>query len=227
MRSIGPNRSLRHHEQELLFVAAKCLSYNDEKVQALGRELLAQRVKLKESRNTLELAEDDEVLANAMVQAKDRYRDRSLIQLGSLMDAIHPGERSMVFRMAPSAIANLGYDAETVEIDKLLVKLRQYDKTDPVRLAYEEKLVDQNEEFTKAREKQSEAALNLAEERAMVLRVKMANDRFREVQFGKLLGVVDKATAEFLFQLRSRPTSKGSNEETPETPTPDAQTTQG
>lgn len=220
MRSIGPNRSLRHHEQEMLFVAAKCLSYNEEKVQAIGNALLAQRVKLKEARNTLELAEDDEVLANAMVQAKDRYRDRSLVQLGALMDAIHPGERDMIFRMTPSAIANLGYDAETVEIDKLLVKLRQYDKADPVRLAYEEKLVDQNEEFTKAREKQSEAALKLAEERAMVLRVKMANDRFREVEFGKLLGAVDKATAEFLFQLRTKPSSKGNDEETTKTTTP-------
>ena len=218
MRAIGPNSSLRKHEQEMLFTGAKCKAHQKAEVQAIGELLLAQRKKMKTMRDELEDAEDDLVIANAMVSAKDYVRDRSLISTGAMIDAIHPGSRDKLFSKAPSVLAKLGYDKESDAIDQVLVKLKTFPENDPVRMVYEKLLAQQNQAFRKARSEQQEANLELTRIRTVVLRVKMDNDRFREQQFGALLAHVSKVEAEALFSLRTKSTkAKAASEQATET----------
>ena len=122
MRVLGPDQSLRRHDLELLYSGARCKAHPDAKVVAIGDEFLEQRKVLSTMRTEFEAIEDAETIADALVAMKDWFRDRSLVTLGALVDAIHPGDRALIFAKPPSETARLGYDEESKAIDKIVAK---------------------------------------------------------------------------------------------------------
>jgi hypothetical protein len=221
MRLLGKGKSLRVHEKDLLHLAAIAKAHQDPRVQAVGQACWERNAALKATRKTLDDAEDLLVIAVALVAAKDVVRDATLVSMVRFADHLGGGDRARIFNMAPSAIARLGYDSETAEIDSALTRVRQLATDHPLRNEYEARLAADNEAFQAASKSASETEQKLVAARFAVLTAKVESDRFRETQYGVLVSLVGKAQAETMFKKWSR-SEVAEDEETvePTTPTP-------
>jgi hypothetical protein len=200
MKILGPESSLRRHEQDVLFTGAACKAHPKQEVKDIGEEFLTQQQALKEQRAGLEGAEDGLVIAEALVTRTDATRDGTLVSMGAFADALGKGDRGRLFRMAPSDIAKLGYVKETSEIVALLAKVAAYEAGHPIREAYETRLTEENAAFQEAETGKDEAEKQLVAARFAVSSTKLGNDEFRQRGYGRLVTLLGKSDAETFFR---------------------------
>lgn len=221
MKLLGPNAPLRRHEQDLLYAGASSKAHTDPRVQAIGDALLSEHKRLRALRYDYEDAEDGVILAEALISARDDQRDKTLVSMGQFADALGGPDRAKLFKLPPSSLAKLGYQAESAAIRDVLTKLAQYPTDHPLTLAYTQRLSDEQAAFDTATAAQDEAAQRMSAVRFTILNAKLDNDAFRERQLGLLIALIGRAAADDIFKRWRTSASKTPSEaSTPDTPEP-------
>jgi hypothetical protein len=200
MQPLGPKASLRRHEQDLLYAGAACQAHDHKEVNAVGDALLTEHKRLRALRHEYEDAEDGITIAEALRSARDSRRDKTLISMGQFADALGGPDRAKLFKLPPSRLAQLGYQAESAAIREILIKLAQYPADHPLRLAYQQRLSDEQAAFEQAASIHDEAEQRMVAVRFSVLNAKLENDTFRERQFGLLITLIGRAAASDVFK---------------------------
>jgi len=220
MQLLGPDAPLRRHEQDLLYAGAACKAHNDQSVQAIGDALLTEHKRLRDLRYDYENAEDGVIIAEALISARDDQRDKTLVSMGQFADALGGPDRAKLFKLPPSRLAQLGYQAESAAIRDVLTKLAQYPTDHPLSLAYTQRLSNEQAAFDEAAATQDEAAQRMTAVRFTILNAKLDNDAFRERQLGLLISLIGRAKANDLFK-NWRSSAKATPAEASASDTPD------
>ncbi len=200
MHMLGPKAALRRHEQDLLYSGAACNAHASPEVNTVGTAFLAEQKNLKGLRANYEDAEDGVIIAEAFTRAKDDTRDTTLVTIGRFADVLGEGDRTKLFKMKPSDIAQLGYAAESKEIHEILTRLREYPTDHPLRATYEPQLTAEQKTFERAEATNDDAERRLSSVRFTILNAKLANDTFREQQHAKLTLILGRREADKLFK---------------------------
>src|SRR5688572_10067736 len=105
MRMLGPNATVAMFRWDLIYLAAELLSDDRAGVGDLAAPVQAMLVKVGEERAAYELAEDQVVVASALLHKKDRRRDALLIKAGGVARATDKEVYASLFsKMSPSSI---------------------------------------------------------------------------------------------------------------------------
>lgn len=219
MRMLGVKASLSTFRWDLIYLLAQLTSDSRPGVNALAAGVQVLLGKVASERAVLEQAEDALIVAQAMVNKRDKHRDGVLIEAGGVARALDKALYGTLFpKQSPSATARLGIDEESAEVSRILGELGKMPVDHPVRSAYLQEMTEA-EAGVKAADGQSDQAVTaLALQRSQLDRFKLEADQGRLAVHGQLVSLLkDKAEAEAFF----RPTSSSPADEAPtNTPAP-------
>lgn len=213
MRLLGPSSSLSSFRWDLVYLLAQLTTDERAGVADLAQPIQSALDQLAAERAAFEEDEDEAVIATALLNKRDRKRDRLVVELGGVARATAREVYAGLFpKHNPSQTAKLGFDAESVEIVRILGELGSLDADHPLRGAYETNLQGAQAELDQAKTKSDEAGSTLALRRTHVERFKMKLDQLRLETHARLIVLLkDKAEAESFF----RPTNVAPSEDKP------------
>lgn len=211
MRMLGAKASLPIFRWDLVYLCAQLLGDERADVKALASPIQACLTKLCSGRAALEQSEDAAIVANALVNKRDKRRDALLIEAGGVARATDKAVYATLFpKLSPSAMARLGFAAESAEISRILGELAKLAANHPVRVAYEQELSDAEKGLKDAGEQSDEAVTALALQRSEIDRLKLEMDQLRLKTHGQLVALLaDKSEAESFY----RPTMSAPGQE--------------
>ncbi len=213
MRMLGTKTSLQSFRWDLIYLLAQLLGDKRPGVSALAPPIQASLATLTTERGTLEGAEDQAIVAAALLNKSDKHRDDLLIEAGGVARATDKAVYDTLFsKQNPSATARLGIDAESAEVSRILGELAKLPASHPIRATYEADLTD-TEVAVKAASNQSNSARTaLALQRSQIERTKLEVDKTRLETHGQLLALLkNKDEADSFF----RPTTAAPEEAIP------------
>lgn len=219
MRMLGVKASLSTFRWDLIHLLAQLTSDNRPGVSALSAGVQALLGTVAAERAGFEQAEDALIVAQAMLNKKDKHRDGVLIEAGGMARALDKaGYGSLFPKHSPSATARLGIDAESAEISRILGELGKMPVDHPVRSAYLQELTEAEAGVKAAGGQSDQAVTAIALQRSQLDRFKLEADQGRLTVHGQLVSLLkDKAEADAFF----RPTQGAPADEAPsDTPAP-------
>lgn len=208
MRILGIETPLRVFELDLLFTESQLKARNKPEYETMAQQIAEKRAAIKEIRREYEELEDFETIAFAAKSDADSNRDSTLIRMGRLMDSIDPGLRQRIMILAPSKIASMALDKETVAIDDILARIKTLDENHPVRTSWESTLKEQNEHFKNVSGQLTEVHSKWVDIRSSVMNLKFALDTQRNQIYGELVKLEGKKMAGSFFRRGSIQTPK-------------------
>ncbi|UQA55740.1 hypothetical protein [Polyangium aurulentum] len=213
MRLLGPSGSLPSFRWDLIYLAAQLSTDERPGIADLASPIQSALDQLDAERAAFEDDEDQAVIATALLHKRDRKRDRVVVELGGVARATAREVYAGLFpKHNPSQTAKLGFDAESMEIVRILGELGSLHADHPLRGAYEKDLQGAQVQLEQAKAKADQADTALALRRTHIERFKLKLDQLRLETHGKLLVLLkDKAEAESFF----RPTTAAPSEEKP------------
>lgn len=202
MRVLGLGATLSVFRWDLIYLAGELAAAERLEVQALAPAVREALSDLRVRRDGFEEKEDEEVLAQGVLHRRDRRRDGLLVVLGGTTRVGDKVLNKTLFgKLAPSDIARLGYDAETLEINRILGELQNLEPLHPVRAAYLGKLGDTQAQFVAAKASSDAVSLAMTLARSEMERFKLSLDQLRVATHGQLLAILrDKAEAASYFR---------------------------
>lgn len=202
MRMLGSRTSLASFRWDLVYLLARLSADGRSEVKALATRAQAMRSELAAQRALHEQAEDDVVLASALVDEKDERRDVVVKELGGVARTTDKGTYGILFpKLNPSHTARLPIDEESDQIARILGELEKLDAANPLRTAYLADLTDAEAALKTASQQSDKAVTALALQRSQTDRLKLSMDKGRLEIHGKLEAIVrDKAVADSFFR---------------------------
>jgi hypothetical protein len=223
MRLLGHTASLSTFRWDLVYLGAQLLSDQRPGVAALAPLVQNTITDIAAERAALEQVEDEAIIANALLQKKDKSRDELLVEVGGVARASDKEVYTILFpKLNPSQTSRLGIAAESAEMKRILGEIVKLPDKHPVRLAYEQELTDAEVAVLGAGQQSDAAVTALALQRSQLDRFKLKIDEMRLTVHGHLLVLLkSKAEADAFF----RPTNNAPGEEAkkpdaPAAPTP-------
>jgi hypothetical protein len=211
MRMLGMKASWHVHRWDLVYLIAELLGDERPDVKALATPVQTCLGKLVAGRAALEQAEDMVIVASALVNKRDKRRDKLLIQTGALSRVSDKAVYATLFpKHNPSATGRLKIDAESAEISRILGELAKLPADHLVRVTYEKGLGDAEKALREAAGQSDDAVTALALQRSEMGRLKLEVDQQRLKTHGQLLTLLtDKAEADSFY----RPTTSSPGED--------------
>lgn len=202
MRVFGGKASLQTFRWDLVYLAAQTLADKRPDVLALAPLVQAKLAEIKTERDALEQAEDQEIIATALVDKRDRTRDGLVIATGGTARTQDKALYQTLFnKLSPSKTAKLGIDAESKEIARIAGELAKLPADNSIRVTYAAALSAAETELQAAKEQSDTAETALALQRSQAFRFKLDLDKFRVELHGKLVSILkDKDEANSFFR---------------------------
>ncbi len=226
MRMLGINATLPTFRWDLIYLVAELLADTRPGVSALAAPVQASLTKLASERAGLEDAEDQAVVASALLHKRDKRRDDVLIEAGGVARASSKAVYDTLFPSKnPSATARLSIEDESTEMSRILGELAKLPQGHPIRSAYEQSLIDAEAAVKTASAQTDTAATALALQRSQIGRLKLEMDELRLTTHSQIVTLLkSKEEADSFFRpTTSAPTgakSPGEPAAPPEAPAP-------
>jgi hypothetical protein len=221
MRLLGTKTPLAAFRWDLIYLIAQLVSDDRPGVADLAPPVQAHLAQIDAERGAYEQAEDAVVVTGALLDKKDRRRDKALIEAGGVARATDADVYKTLFpKLNPSLTARLGIEAESTEIARILGELAKLPPDSLLRLTYEQELTE-SEALVKIAGAQSNQAITaFALQRSQIDRFKLTIDQQRLATHGSLLTLLkSKAEADAFY----RPTGTAPGEPaTKDTQAPEA-----
>lgn len=205
MRMLGHTATLAAFRWDLVYLLAQLLSDERKGVPELAPAVQDFLQQIADQRAAFEQAEDEEIVAAALLNKKDKRRDAVIIEAGGIARASDKDVYKILFpRLNPSLTARLGIDEESAEVRRILGEVGKLAIDHPIRVAYEQELADVEKAVRDAAAQSEQAVTALALQRSQLDRFKLTVDQMRLTTHGSLVVVLkNKAEADAFY----RPTS--------------------
>ncbi|MEO5731218.1 MAG: hypothetical protein ABI134_05385, partial [Byssovorax sp.] len=137
MRLLGHKASLASFRWDLIYLIAQLLGDERPGVSALAPAVQQCLKQLEDGRAIYEQAEDAVVVASALLDKRDRRRDKVLIAAGGVARSTDIDiYRTLFPTLNPSLTADLGIAAESAAVDRILRELGKLPADNLLRVLY-------------------------------------------------------------------------------------------
>lgn len=221
MRMLGAKASLQTFRWDLIYLVAQLLADKRPGVSAVAAPIQTVLAKLATERGAFEQAEDQSIVATALLNKNDKRRDELLVEAGGVARATDKVVYDTLFpKLGPSATGKLNVADESAEMTRILGEVAKLPVDHPIRATYETDLFASETAVKTASDQSNVAVTTLALQRSQLGRFKLEMDQARLKAHGQLVVLLgDKAEADSFF----RPTTAAPGEPAPPaTPDPAA-----
>jgi len=206
MRLLGSSSPLSAFRWDLLYLLAELGTDERPGVAELAPPVQNALQALANERAAFEEAEDQAIIAMALLHKRDKKRDRLLITLGGIARATVTEIYERLFpKRNPSQTAKLGIDEESAEMARILGEIDNLPEDHPLREGYGKSLADAQAALLVAKTQMDKAETTLALQRSQLGRFKLSLDKLRLETHGKLMVLLkDKAEVEAFFRATTK-----------------------
>lgn len=205
MRMLGTQTPLSQHRLQMLYTAARLKAHKDPQIQALGERLFQKIEELRNLEAISQRLEEEQTLAQALLDARDQDRDTTILRLGPFLKAVAPHLYEQILPKRPSDIARAAYAQETKDLEAVTTRLQSLPPDHLVRQTYLQALKDDNTAFQQASDAKDTIGQALVAFRLQALQAKLAADEYRFHTQAEASKLLPKADIDDLFSTFKRP----------------------